>query len=76
MENFINKEFSLAPSPVSSEEWKNKTEKHNMNMYQDQGSPSVDLELGYLQRQHSRKSANPRNCHFRSKLHHFHHNPS
>ena len=32
MENFINKEFSKAPSPVSSEEWKNKTEKDRITM--------------------------------------------
>lgn len=36
MENFINKEFSLAPSPVSSEEWKNKTEKDRITMVYEQ----------------------------------------
>ena len=36
MENFINKEFSQAPSPVSSEEWKNKTEKDRITMIYEQ----------------------------------------
>ena len=32
MKNYINKEFSLAPSPVSSEQWKNKSEKERIVM--------------------------------------------
>ena len=36
MENFINKEFSQAPSPVSSEQWKNKTEKDRIMMVYEQ----------------------------------------
>ena len=36
MENFINKKFSQAPSPVSSEQWKNKTEKDRIMMVYEQ----------------------------------------
>ena len=32
MKNYINKEFSQAPSPVSTEQWKNKSEKERIVM--------------------------------------------
>jgi len=32
MQNFITKEFSHAPSPISSREWKNKSEKERIMM--------------------------------------------